>query len=462
MHTIAIIGAGFSGAALAMQLCLQSRMALKVLLYNSGYPYIKGIAYSTVQPYHVLNVPAGKMSLYENDPSHFCMWIKNNFPSHNIENLHEAFLPRSVYGKYIEENFKAVLKNARHTEVEFINEEVTDIDVQANSCYIVSSGGKRKADKAVLAVGNFKPENPKAITADVCVKGFYFENPWNESATENISGSQPVLILGTGLTMVDTLLSLIHKGFKGKIIAASTHGYIPLPHRKYEPYEDITAGLKKPYSINRLFSIFRKHLKEARKRKLFGAAVVDALRPLTHEIWTDLNTAEKKRFLRHVRHPWGLARHRLPAEVYDLMQSLIESGQLQVLAGRILEAEIKNNLAQVKMKERRSQQPYIYSVQRIINCTGPQTDITKTGNTLLRNLISKKMIEPDELRLGIKASIQGQIISDGQTSPLLFTLGSPLKGVLWESTAVPELRMQAQNLASLILQNLALAVKVKG
>ena len=214
----------------------------------------------------------------------------------------------------------------------------------------------------------------------------------------------------------------------------------------------ILDELKKPYNINTVFDIFRKHVHRLRSKGLFGVAVVDALRPLTQEIWMQLSLEDKKRFLSHIRQLWGVARHRLPSTIFDLMNNYISENRLEIVAGRLTNVKIQNGVAEATIKLRATGEKLFLNVQKIINCTGPLLDITKSKSVLIKNLLSNKIISPDELRLGINATQRGNIINaTGTVSDNIFTIGPPLKGILWESTAVPEIRVQAFNLAKIII-----------
>ncbi|MBK7856783.1 MAG: hypothetical protein IPJ79_19470 [Bacteroidetes bacterium] len=171
---------------------------------------------------------------------------------------------------------------------------------------------------------------------------------------------------------------------------------------------------------------------------------------LSQDIWLQLDLSEKKRFINHVRHTWGLARHRLPVEVYERIAPLLQSYKLKILAGRIKESKLADGKVEVMITERKSQIPVFMKVQRIINCTGPQTNVTKVKDSLMQNLLKRNLIEPDELDLGIRATAYGNVITENKISTSFFTIGSTLRGVLWESTAVPEIRVQAERVAKLL------------
>ena len=248
------------------------------------------------------------------------------------------------------------------------------------------------------------------------------------------------------------LLDFRKKKFNNKIYALSPKGFNILAHRPHHPQREILDELAPPYEIEKLVQLFRKYVHKAWKHGESGETVVDAVRSKTQEIWQSLDLKDKQRFMSHVRHLWGVARHRLPAHIHNQVQDLITQGKLEILAGRIQDAFEEDGLVTLKIKRRKSQQEETIKVARVINCTGPQTDILKFDSLLFQNIIRKGYIFPDEMKLGVEANPDGRILQkDGKPSSQLFTLGTLLKGKLWESTAVPELRMQTKKLAELLL-----------
>lgn len=457
--SIAIIGGGFCGAATLIQLVRQSEFPLNIVLINKENPLSKGLAYNSYNERHVLNVPAGKMSMFPEDPDHFINWIrsKKEYSAFVDDELPEVYIPRVIYGEYLEEIFNDTLENLpEFIKVNIIKDEVIDLNPQDSGySVILKNGSEFFADKVVLALGNFNPDNPKIRDNSFYNSKKYFQNPWTREAVEGLKDNENVLIIGTGLTMVDNVLSLIESGFKGKIYSVSTNGYFPLSHKKRKPYTDILEELHPPYEMSKLFSLFRKHIKIVLSKGITGEAVVDAVRPKTQEIWLSLSTDDKIRFMSHIRHLWGVARHRLPKNIFLQMQDLISKGRLEIIGGRLQEIKEISDHVLVILNEKGSGNPKELIVSRVINCTGPKTDITKIDQPLVVNLLAKGMIAPDEMKLGINALPNGAVIQrDNSLNLNLFTLGSLLKGILWESAAVPELRVQTKSLAKELIRQL--------
>jgi uncharacterized NAD(P)/FAD-binding protein YdhS len=460
---IAIIGGGFCGTLTLVQLLRQAKKPLQVVLVNKNYPLSKGIAYSTADENHLLNVAAGKMSAFPEDPDHFINWIRNQKTLKDFvsDELNLAYLPRYVYGNYLQDILdEALKKKPSFVDCSILNDEAKDIVRTVNKYKIVLHGNKAfAADKIVLATGNSLPSQLPVKDERFYTSQNYFGNPWDKSATENIKPDETVLIIGTGLTMLDTALSVARNGFRGKIIALSRSGLLPLFHKRRKPYLQLLDDLKPPYRLQQLYEVYFKHIVQAAAQGNPTEALVDAIRPRTQEIWMGLSLPEKIQFMTHIKHFWNVTRHRAAKEVYDSISKLREKNMLEVVAGRLISMAETGNDIEIIFREKKTLKERIIKVNRVINCTGPETDITKVNDTFIKNLLKHGYIVPDELKLGMNALPDGTIIhKDNSLSSFLFTIGTNLKGILWESTAVPELRLQAQQLATELL-NLVHSVK---
>ncbi|MBP6334368.1 MAG: FAD/NAD(P)-binding protein [Bacteroidia bacterium] len=456
--SVAIIGGGFNGIMTLVHLVKNATAEIHISLFYKSPPLAAGIAFKTYSEKHLLNVAARNMSAFPNDPGHFIQWVlkRKEYASQPADEIGKAFLPRNLYGLYLNDILESSIANLPlNIKLDIINEEVTGLTSAAGNFSVTTKSGHIiVADKVVLATGNQIPGSPLKPNHAFLESSFYHPNPWVESSVDNVQNQKPILIIGTGLTMVDVVLGLLEKKYSGKIIAISPRGFHILPHRPHEVYSEILSDIKPPYDLSNLLSTFRAHIRKVKSENRFGEAVVDAFRSKTQEVWQALSKDDKKRFMVHIRHLWGVARHRLPAGVHANIQDLIKQGRLEVIAGRIVDVEMKDDYATARIKLRNGQKEISLAVQRIINCTGPEADPSKFNSTLFRQLISDNMIIVDDMRLGIFASPQGEIYdASGKTVNNFYTLGTLLRGTLWETTAVPELRVQAENTAQLILKD---------
>jgi len=452
-HSVAIIGGGFCGTMVAVHLLCQTEVPLEIFLINSGFPLSKGLAYSSYSHKHLLNVRAKSMSAFADKPNDFVDWITKheNYRVLDQETLPQMFLPRNIYGYYLKDVFEnAIRKKSDKTTINFIHDEAIDIEFKDNLANVYFSVTPSiTVNKVILATGNQLPLNPRIKSQAFYSSKNYFVNPWLHEAVNHPDPHKEILIIGNGLTMADVVIGLMEKNYKGKIYSLSTNGFDLVPHRDPRPYTGFAEECVPPYRLETLVKLFRKHLDAGAK----SAELVESIRPLIQSIWQAWTYDEKKWFVSHLRHLWEVNRHRLPMQVHEQIQQLIIDNKLEIIAGRILDIQENVDDITVAFRRKRDQKEYKLNVARIINCTGPAMDINTYTNPLFVNLLDRKLIQPHKLKMGIEATPTGQVLNrEGEVSSFLYTIGSNLKGVLWESTAVPELRVQAKRLAEEIVR----------
>lgn len=439
MKSFTIIGGGATGTLLAANLSKNSdNQPITVNIVEKSSLVGRGVAYSTANPAHLLNVPANKMGAFPDDVGGFYKWLKEN----NYDYFSNDFVPRKIYGEYLQSVFNEALeKTGANVSVNIFNDEAVDIFLENGQSKIrLKSGRELISDKVVLAFGNFLPAPLRLPDHDYANAEKYFANPWSESVSRDIKTDEDVLIIGTGLTMVDTVLTLLNRNHQGKILAISTHGWLPAVHELGFVYPSFADELKDRKKISELFKIVRRHSESAEDQKSNWRGVIDSLRPVTQEIWLNLPDEEKRRFMRHLRRIWDVSRHRMPGECGDILSRMQADGRLRILRGRVKNIE---RLNQDKFKVSYCDKTSLQSVaiSAIINCTGSESDFRKLDNPFIKNLLARQYIQTDNLSLGVRAS------RDGRISENLYTIGTSLRGVLWESTAMPEIRAQARRLA---------------
>ena len=210
-----------------------------------------------------------------------------------------------------------------------------------------------------------------------------------------------------------------------------------------------------PCTARELLHQFWAHLKTAEETGSDWRAVIDSLRPVTHKIWQSLPLVEQKRFLRHLRSYWEVHRHRIAEPIAEQLAEQIRTGTLQLHAGRVTEYREDSTSVHLAYRDRESGETKTLRVDRIVNCTGPDSDLRKVGSPLLTNLFEAGLARPDEVALGLDVAADGAVLdAQGRPSAFLYTVGPLLKGKLWESIAVPELRVQIADLAKQLAMDL--------
>ena len=456
--TIAIIGGGFCGALTVIHL-LQSKTAdFHIHLINKGHVLAKGVAYEPHTEGLLLNVPNGRMSAFPDIPEHYVLWLKEQYPETRFnENIHHEFSPRKLYGEYLNTLLNEAIQDAdTNKSIELHDSYADDIcDNNGLLQIILQDGTIITANKVVLATGNGKPRLPNGINQLFEQSKLYHANPWVKACLEDVDKLNNVLIIGAGLTTVDTVIGLIENGFTGTIHTISPNGYRLKPWKEDKaPYTGTITDviIDKQPSLLQLLCAFNKHRKTAAKLNQSIYPLVDSLRPHVQKLWQSFSLKEKQEFIWYVKPFWEKVRHRLPCEQYQKMEDLLHDGKLIAHKGRIVSInEVGDEAIAILNIGGELQQ---FSFNSVINCTGPETDIRKINDPLLTKLNQKGWINPGPCGLGINVCPDNFNITalDGEPQADIFVIGNHLKGVLWESTAVPELRLQAKKLADNLLK----------
>lgn len=453
--SVAIIGGGFSGTMLTVNFVkhLPKNHPFPITVIEQTGEFAKGLAYSTQDPHHFLNVRAGKMGAFKDDPEHFFKWLK----SHEIEwksqypllkVTPESYLPRKLYALYLSSLLELAKKEAKEKRIEllFLTDVVIDLfPTEKGLIDVKLKSGKTLTAKAVILATNL-PQNQDIEIDPHIPPGSYIDNIWDPPKESLLIGknldqlpsSTRVAIIGTGLTMIDTCVSLIEKGYQGEIIAFSKHGRIPKPHhKKIDTASNLLNFQNVPNTALSLFKFIRREIALAEAKGIDWRAVLDSLRPITNCLWEQLSLQEQKRFIRHVIKIWHYNRHRIPPESYQILKEYWQKGKLQVIKGFVKAVRHSSNSQKVKVI---SQQEL--EVDYVVNCTGPQLDITKSTCPLLQNLLKQKIITPCKLKMGIETDEHFKV--KGKGDPKIYALGMLIFGQKLETVAVPELREQCE------------------
>ncbi|WP_294253596.1 FAD/NAD(P)-binding protein [uncultured Sphingomonas sp.] len=426
---VAIIGAGFSGTLQAINLIRHE--GPRATLIERAPVAGTGLAYGAAHPSHLLNVRAANMSAFPDDPAHLVRWLE----ARGVEHAATSFVPRRVYGEYLREMLDEAL--ARYPDrLRLVRGEVADVTFDAEGATLQLAEGTLRADAAVLAVGNLPPHDPPGLDPATLSAERYKGDPWDPSVPDGLSDRDTVLVIGTGLTMVDVALLLEARGFGGKIVAVSRRGLLPRPHGPGQDWDKIRERPRTQASS--LVRTVRNRAEQVGWRN-----AVDELRPFTQPMWANASEDERARFLRHLRPWWDVHRHRLAPEVHGRLQALIDRGQLEVCAAKTLGfVEGPDGIA-VTLRPRGQDAPETILAQRIVNCTGPLGDLARSREPLLQRLAARGVIRPDPAHIGIDVDNQGQTIAaDGTANATLYALGPMTRGAFWEIVAVPDIRTQ--------------------
>jgi uncharacterized NAD(P)/FAD-binding protein YdhS len=382
------------------------------------------------------------MSAVAGDPGHLLRWAA----AAGIAG--DGFLPRHVYGRYLRETLAdAELRAQPWGTVRRLTSQVVAIRGSAPGHPLrlrLAADGHVDADVAVLATGNLPAATPFPVPAS----GRYIADPWAPGALSPAGDGSPVVVLGTGLTMLDVAIAVTDASPQTVVVAVSRHGLLPRVHRQAPP---VSASYWLPvFSQNagavRLTDLMWQVRAAVGENTTAWQDIVDALRPHVPELWQRLPLPDKRLFLSHVARYWEVHRHRVPPGTARRIAALRATGRLRVLPGRIGAVSETGTGLRVRLEADGAARDL--AAGWLVNATGPATDITAATDPLLCDLLGRGLARPDPLRLGLDADSSGALLdAAGRPGGRLFALGPPLRGCRYETTAIPEIRDQAAALA---------------
>ncbi|SHN28924.1 FAD/NAD(P)-binding protein [Cryptosporangium aurantiacum] len=432
-----VIGSGASGVLTAVRLAAQADGPVTVV--ESAPTVGRGVAYSTTDYGHLLNSRTETMSLYPDRPGHFLEWCRE----HGLYCGPAGYAPRATYGRYLAEALENTVRRSGG-RVRVVRGRAVAVE-DAGSVRVVrlADGGALSASDVVLALGH-----PPTRTADI--------DPWCPGALDRIDPSDDVVLLGTGLTAVDVLVTLAGRGHTGQLVAISRHGLLPRIH--VDPPPRPVPPKVSGHTSRELLGQIRHAVDLHARTGGDWRGVVDGLRPDVDRLWTGLPVTEQDRFLRHLSRLWEIHRHRMAPVIGAQLRRLTIEGRLRVVAGSISRVESTPHGATVTWTPRGTGRPVPLTADAVVDCRGPGAWVGHP-DPLARQLAADGLTSPDAHRIGFATTDDGQLIgADGEPVPGLWTLGPLRRGSRYETTAIPEIRAQAVTIADRISARSALPI----
>jgi uncharacterized NAD(P)/FAD-binding protein YdhS len=428
--SVIIVGGGASGVLLAIHLLRDKDADLRVTLIEKRPDLGRGVAYSTQNPGHLLNVAPKNMSAFPDDPEHFWRWLIARGEIDGSDPF--TFVPRRVYGDYLNDIVAGIeAEETGHGRLHVVREECVSItDTSAGVEAGLANGTSLMGHFAVLAVGHDD------------------QTPVPPVAANGPERDLPILILGTGLSMVDAYLSLREEGHRGPVIAMSRRGLLPHAHRQVTPFRIDAADVPFGTDLTYFTAWFRDFAATTEHEHGDWRMAVDALRPFNQTIWQNWAPKTRRRFLEHLRPWWDIHRHRMPPAAHAHLAEAIFAGHVKVIAGKIQDTEHEATSTLVTFRRRGATETETIRVARIYDCKGISRDWTRCSSALVRGLLDRRQARTDPLHIGLDVTAQCALIDgDGTPSDRLFAIGPLSRGTFFEIEAVPDIRVQCANLA---------------
>lgn len=417
----------------------------------------RGVAYGVENTNCLLNVPAARMGALVEDEEQFYHFARTR----DRRVSPGDFLPRSLYGEYLDELLRSAARRGRQSghELRIVTDEAIGLEADVLGRFrvaLASSAPLQPFDAVIVATGNLSPLVPVQVGSDLASHDRFISDPWAPRALRRIDSRQGVLLIGTGLTAVDVALSIVEEHGELPMVAISRRGQLPQPHRPHghpPSYGHFPPDLVScSPTISAYLSAVRKHVRALEDDGVDWREAIGSLRPLTPKLWQGLPREERERFLRHVQPFWDTHRHRISSRVWTRLHELRQREILDVRAARLVGYSVESDHVRAIVRDRGRMQPREYTVGSIINCTGPAADLRKQMSPFLQALADGGYAVVDSLGLGFRVAPNGSMIGrDGRPHDSLKLVGPLLKGEYWEATAVPELRVHAARTADSLL-----------
>ncbi|RAJ29845.1 putative NAD(P)/FAD-binding protein YdhS [Kitasatospora sp. SolWspMP-SS2h] len=442
--TVAVIGAGASGIMTTMRLLhhhrARGRGRLTVHLLDRQQRPGLGVAYSTPLPQHVLNMQAKTMSLYPDDPDHFLRALPALLaedrglapgPTSGPESLADSYVPRRVYGAYLERCLREALAAATTggIRVDFLRHEVARLHPGPSGLRLESTDGTllpTRYTHAVICVGDLPPTSYRALIGHP----HYAPTPWDPDFYHRIPPHLSVGVIGTGLTAVDTLLALRAHGHQGPLYAFARRrgwpGVQPATLRPHQP-DHLTADAVRalgtdvplarfahllraelterigPDELNALLAADRKDPQDTLARDIARAEserphwyeVLDATSPLAPEIWHRTRFRDKSRFLRRSMAVWAVHRHLMPLDNARFLHTLLAEGRLRTLDGTRAVTSASDGGFDVLRRTPAGE--VLHHTDFLVNASGPGTSAWSLESPLVKDCLDRGLLRPHPL-----------------------------------------------------------------
>jgi uncharacterized NAD(P)/FAD-binding protein YdhS len=440
---VLIIGGGASAVAVLAAIAKRSP-DIRVALADKSPIVGVGVAYSTELEQHILNVPAQAMGIDVAQPGDFLDWTVKNGLSINPSD----FVSRITYGRYLKDITKQVVTDRK---LQIWQTEVTTLNKEGELFSACGADGKHiSAKNVILALGHTALEWPiKKIIGEPRER--LIINPWKLSGYEALDDVKNIAVLGTGLTAMDVVSALDGRGYRGQITLISRRGLLPCASHGDKQLKEVTLTQQTlGLSLRALMAWIRSEAESLNSTECDWRALIDAFRPHIPRIWRRFTLRERNQFLRYIRPYWEVVRHRMPSQVRARVDELRAEGKLHIIQGRVVEL-VAGSTGELTLKLQSVAGQSEITADRLFNCTGGAALRAAKLPNLLKSLQQQGLIMLSPFGLGVETGLNGELLNvQCDTVAGCYVIGPLRRASDWESTAMREIREQAQQIARLI------------
>lgn len=451
VYDVAVVGSGFSAISLVNNLLELLPASASIAIVGDDSAFGRGTAYRTELHLHRLNVPAARMSAFADRPTDFWDWLTKR--GRTVDG--GSFASRNEYGLYLRDTLASSLRSKQQrARVDFVKAKAVSCIAcdDESAVFRLSDGRELKAASVALCLGVGTASLPRLTSdADIALLRRVVRNPWRLGWLSRIKPDDTVAILGSGLTMIDQVLSLRNTGHRGKIHVLSRRGLTPHPH-SLVPVQSVEPALSSGrLEISEILADLRGQVRRGQNWR----AVMEGLRHKTQGLWQSLSQPQRSRFLRHALAWWNIHRHRVAPQVHEVFDALLKDGTVSVHAGFVSKIARMDGENHLTFRQRGTSVETSLAFDWLVNCTGMER--AGIGHSpLLQNMHEQNMLDTDALGLGIRVDGKSRVLCCDETPRQgLFAVGALTAGQFWEITAVPDIRNQTRDVAKRIAERSA-------
>lgn len=451
---IVIVGGGFAGAVTAIKLIDAIEGPLAIDIVEPSPELGRGIAFGVRDRDFFVNGLAKAFGLHPDDTDHLPRWLAANQGRWSWRPLggapwSESAPPRAIFGDYVADELEAACRRGegRATLAHHRDRAVAVHEGPRSASVRLASGATLLADEVVLATGLYK----KTLDVEGERDGSaYVADPWQPGAFDGAGEARRVLLLGTSLTMLDSIIALEKAGFRGGYEALSSRGLVLHARRDAPAWRDFLGAAPLPRTA---LALLRSVQRERRAIEAAGEdwqRIVLAVRPHLPALWNTTELAERRRFIRHLRSYWDVTLHRAPPASFAVLERLRQEGRFQSIAGKVKRLQADGGGVAATYRRRGAAQETTDRYDLVVNALGHEFDWRRVDDPLPRQLLRDGFVRPHATGFGIDADRASKAVIGhrGIASDRLFAVGHPLRGVSWESNSIPEQVAGATELAN--------------
>jgi uncharacterized NAD(P)/FAD-binding protein YdhS len=474
---VTIVGGGYSGAAAAVQLARGCGTRLAITIVEPRAEVGRGVAYSTDDPDHRLNGSLDNHLLDPAEPEALRRWCERHDvlarDPDALASNGRIYLRRGDFGAYLAETALAAVAGTG-SALSHDRDVATGIRASASGFDVLTArGAVHPSDLVVIATGNGGPRLSAPLAPALAAHPAVIADPMDLTRIRSIPPTAGVLLVGSGLTALDVISTLLRRGHEQPIVSISRHGLRPRPQRPPSAETSVARLLARiegevpafvsaagtPPTARGLLHALRARIRQGEREGEDWYRAFDDLRDVVWQVWPGLAPEQKARFLRRLR-PWYDAhRFRSPPQNEAIVADAERRGVVTFVTGRLRTAEALGDAIRVQWDDGCC--PGGTRTERfdaVVNCTGLDPSCGARENPFLAEVLGQRLITVDACGMGFAVDAQCRpIAADGAANPRLRIVGPPTAGTFGDPLGVLFIAPQIRRMLPGVFADLGLA-----